>query len=337
MHRNIPSFDEWLGQQKGIERGPDARYFATLDYETKDIDADDKSLVVTISTSARDRAGDILNAGGMSNKRFRRNPVVLWAHDYKGKPIAKSLWEKVSGRRIIAKPRFANTPEAQEIFSLYRDGFLNAWSVGFIPEEYEVRFKKSEDGGEEFDGYDIKKWELLEYSAVPVPCNPDALTNAYKGGKLKIESPVIKKALGLENMPVECRRSNVEGQRSRMDIDAGQFDGPGKGAMAEVNRFGMDDTEPIHSEGKTVPDDISEIVTEKSSGAKEALSHEKQDEELPGLEENNSEAEKNLLQSGSPMIRMNFDGLAEKLSEAIRELARNETARYIRKLKGKVD
>jgi len=202
MKKNYPSFEEWIVTQKGFEKGPDARYFATMDYETRDIDIDEKTLVVTISSKAKDRMGDVLDSRGVRLENYRKNPVVLWAHDYKSKPIAKSLWQKVSSGKIVAKPKFANTPEATEIFNLYRDGFLHAWSVGFIPEKFEPRFKKGkaedDESDETFEGYDISEWELLEYSAVPVPANPTALTNAYNQGKIK--SPMLIKAFGLDSI-----------------------------------------------------------------------------------------------------------------------------------------
>jgi hypothetical protein len=47
---------------------------------------------------------------------------------------------------------------------------LNAVSVGFIPIEWT----------ETKDGYDITKWELLEFSAVAVPANQDAIAEAVK-------------------------------------------------------------------------------------------------------------------------------------------------------------
>lgn len=47
---------------------------------------------------------------------------------------------------------------------------LNAVSVGFIPLEWT----------ETKDGYDITKWELLEFSAVAVPANQDAIAEAVK-------------------------------------------------------------------------------------------------------------------------------------------------------------
>lgn len=194
MEKQIPSFDTWIANQKGFEVGAGGRYHATLDYETRDVDPIEHTMVVTISTDTKDRMGDILSPGGINLKNYKKNPVVLWAHKYDEKPIAKALWVKAQGNSIISKPQFANTQEAQEIFNLYRDGFLNAWSVGFVPDKYEERYKKAG----EFDGYDITSWELLEYSAVPVPANPDALNNAFRQGKIK--SPRLIKAFGLDKI-----------------------------------------------------------------------------------------------------------------------------------------
>jgi seryl-tRNA synthetase len=67
---------------------------------------------------------------------------------------------------------------------------LNAVSVGFIPLEWT----------ENKDGYDITKWELLEFSAVAVPANQDAIAEAVKSfgnefakGILTIENKSGKK------------------------------------------------------------------------------------------------------------------------------------------------
>ena len=40
-------------------------------------------MVFVISTDEVDRHGDIVSAGGWRLDAFRRNPVVLWAHDYR--------------------------------------------------------------------------------------------------------------------------------------------------------------------------------------------------------------------------------------------------------------
>ena len=84
---------------------------------------------------------------------------------------------------------FADTPFARETFKLYAEGFLRGWSVGFIPEEWEVLT----DDDNKFSGYHITAWELLELSAVPVPANPQALTDAIRDGKVR--TPALVKAL----------------------------------------------------------------------------------------------------------------------------------------------
>ena len=47
---------------------------------------------MVIAANELSRNGDELNLRGISFKNYRKNPVVLWAHDsYRGIPIAKTL------------------------------------------------------------------------------------------------------------------------------------------------------------------------------------------------------------------------------------------------------
>jgi hypothetical protein len=135
----------------------------------------------------------VLEPSGALLDAYRKNPVVLWAHHYSLPPIAKSLWIKLDGDRILAKPQFARTPMAEEIFGLYAEGFLNAWSVGFLPRQAEPIVEPSPSGQRQFVGYRVVEWELLEYSAVPVPANPEALTHALRDGR--VQNELVLKAL----------------------------------------------------------------------------------------------------------------------------------------------
>lgn len=148
----------------------------------KGIDEKEQTITALVSTGARDRMDESLDPAGVNLSHFRKNPVVLWAHDYSSPPIAKALWIKKDGDGVLSKMKFANTEFAQEIFQLYKDGFLKAFSVGFMPTKWE-------DGdGEKKPRRKYTDWELLEYSAVPVPANPEALTLAMQKGILKQES-----------------------------------------------------------------------------------------------------------------------------------------------------
>ena len=149
----------------------------------KSIDEQEMTLTAAISTNGIDRMREVLDPKGVDLSNYKKNPVVLWAHDYSLPPIGKALWVKKDGNGIVSKVKFANTPFAKEIFDLYKEGFMSAFSVGFIP--------KSTDECRDEDRNDPKKprrtftkWELLEYSAVPVPANPEALALALQKGVL---------------------------------------------------------------------------------------------------------------------------------------------------------
>jgi HK97 family phage prohead protease len=146
--------------------------------EIKEINEKDNTLISFVSTAAVDRMGDIIEQEGIDLKHYRKNPVVLWAHDYATPPIGKSLWIKKQDGGLISKMQFADTAFAQEIFSLYKGGFLKAFSIGFIPKEFEP-IDKNEGM---FGARRYKKTEMLEYSAVPVPANPEALSLAMSKG-----------------------------------------------------------------------------------------------------------------------------------------------------------
>ncbi len=162
--------------------------------ETKEVRRSEKSVVVTISTRARDRHGDIIDPAGVRLDRFRKNPVVLYSHDYGGLPVAKSLWERVrpsesndgANVELVAKPQFhLQTELSREVWALVEKGVLSAWSIGFIPEDWEPQPKGK--------GFRVKRWDLLEYSCVPVPANFQALTHELK--ERRITAPALVKSL----------------------------------------------------------------------------------------------------------------------------------------------
>lgn len=156
----------------------------------KSFNDDERSIVHVISVEVSDRYGDIVRSDGMDKSAYEKNPVVLYGHSHKGFPVGRSLWQKATtlsnGKRgIIAKTQFADTEEGKVTYKLWRDGYLNAASIGFIPKSYDAMI----DNGE-FKGYDIKGWELLEYSIVPVPANQEALRLALDefGDNLVVKS-----------------------------------------------------------------------------------------------------------------------------------------------------
>ena len=168
------------------------RMFKAFNSDIKSIDEKEMTLTAFISTDAVDRMREVLDPAGVDLRNYKKNPVVLWAHSYETPPIGKALWVKREGNGIVSKVKFANTPFAQEIFQLYKEGFLKAFSVGFIPTKAEVG-KDDEYDDPKKPRRIFRNWEMLEYSAVPVPANPEAISLAFSKGMIKDEA--LKKSL----------------------------------------------------------------------------------------------------------------------------------------------
>ena len=173
-----------------------------------DVNEEERSVTAIISTSSIDRDSEVLVPGGMIAENFQKNPVVLWSHNAGEPPIGKALWlKKIPKRnpnRIGAMIKFASTPRGEEVFQLFKGGFLNAFSVGFRPTD-----------GRRPTPDDIKKnpllaearfifteWELLEFSVVSVPANAEALAQAIKSKSIKI-SDELKECLHVEEIEEE--------------------------------------------------------------------------------------------------------------------------------------
>lgn len=173
--------------------------------ETKSSSYDDGKMTIThfITTVTPDRYGEIVNPYGMDSRNFRKNPVVLFGHNSGKMVIGKNLSLSVDEFGVKATTQFADTEIGREIYRLNRDGFLNAWSIGFIPKKVIRQKLKEGDSKESFTVID--EWELIEYSSVVIPANPDSLNLLLK----EIRSNEIKSLL-VESMSVENLLKRIE-------------------------------------------------------------------------------------------------------------------------------
>lgn len=169
-------------------------------------DSDERTIIAIISTSCIDRDGEVLLPRGCDTEAFMKNPVVPWVHDYRDTPMARALWVVTGRDKIKAKLQFPKKPDdwdgywkPDELYYLYKEGYLNAFSVGFLPRDYHEptpdEIKKRPELAEARRIYD--DWELLEFSGVPVPANSEALAIAVKGKSLDISDETIKQ-LGIK-------------------------------------------------------------------------------------------------------------------------------------------
>jgi len=153
--------------------------------EVKEVEGEERTIEVIASTPAKDRDLDTINQDGWILDDYKKNPIFLWAHDYSTLPLGKALATWVQDGQLRQKIQFAPAeanPMAEQVYQLYKGGFLNSVSVGFDPVEWEWA-----EGDEE--NINFQQQALLETSAVPVPSNPEALQVAGKEG---VDTSVIK-------------------------------------------------------------------------------------------------------------------------------------------------
>ena len=145
------------------------------------------------STATVDRYHEIIEPAGWRLDSYRRNPVFQNAHNYGdilftlGKALSTEVRTVGGGQALCQRIQFATevNPVARIAYGLYKGGFLNAVSVGFIPLRWE-------DGGASVTSADAAaaprrrylEQELLEVSAVAIPANPDALALGLKSGAI---------------------------------------------------------------------------------------------------------------------------------------------------------
>lgn len=178
------------------------------------VDEGERAVTAIISTNAVDRDGEVLIPMGLNSKEFEKNPVVFFNHAYADSfvddlgaklPVGKCVALKREDDRIVAKTVFASRPDnypaekewlPDTLLSLYQQGVMNAFSVGFIPKVLRPASQKDlEKYGEECKRV-YAKWNMFEYSVVPLGANQEAVTLAVSKGMIKPD--VAKRLFGVE-------------------------------------------------------------------------------------------------------------------------------------------
>jgi phage head maturation protease len=160
---------------------------------TNGADVNGAVLDFVASTATLDRYHEVIEPAGWRLESYRRNPVFQNAHNYGdilftlGKALTTEVRTLGERQALCQRIQFATevNPVARIAYGLYKGGFLNAVSVGFIP-------LKWEDGNGEREAAErgasprrrYLEQELLEVSAVAIPANPDALALGLKSGAI---------------------------------------------------------------------------------------------------------------------------------------------------------
>jgi hypothetical protein len=138
--------------------------------QIKTVNEADRTMRVVISTVNPDRSKDRVFPRGADITDYLTNPVVAEFHDYDEPAIANGVQIEIYDDRIEAVVKFfePGVYDRSDLFwNLYSTGKQRAWSIGFDPVDYTIN---------ELGGYDFKTWKLLEFSAVLIGANAEALS-----------------------------------------------------------------------------------------------------------------------------------------------------------------
>ena len=149
---------------------------------------------MVIAARDRSRNQDEINLAGVRFDNYRKNPVVLWNHDANpsllaaappsgGIPIAKTLeiGHDEEGRIVASFEFNSNDPFAARVENAWNNGFLRAASIHCLP----TRIVEVKDARGRVERVRIEESDLLEWSLLPVPADP----NSVRAGARALELP----------------------------------------------------------------------------------------------------------------------------------------------------
>ncbi len=227
----------------------------------------ERKIAFVISSAEEDRDGDTIDPAGWDLEAYRKNPVVLWAHEAKQLPVARSPQigvVKGKLRSIAEFPERGVYPFADTVYDYLKGGFLRGASVGFNPTEAEPRG--------EGKGIAFHKQELYEYSVLPIPSHREALAEAKAAG-LDV-GPIIDWA---ERVLAEAEESGVWVPRYSMEkairlvvpVHISVPAAPSKGATLTGGHAAAG----AGSETKTIREEGGEFCVYDSTGTKKLGCH----------------------------------------------------------------
>ena len=148
------------------------------------VDEGGRSVLSKISTEAIDRDGEVLIADGCDTSEFSSSPTVFFNHDY-NQPVGKCVGLTKAPGAIIAKTQMADRPPSHQgewfpdtLLSLFKQGVVNGFSVGFAPQRDRQPTKSDRLKFGDAVKRVYSRWKMLEYSVAPLPANQEALALA---------------------------------------------------------------------------------------------------------------------------------------------------------------
>lgn len=165
-------------------------------------DDDSRTVEFVISTESVDRHGTVILSSGWNLDQYRKNPVVAYQHETNGAwgestnpdSIIGTSEVRVEANQLIGTVTFEPeeiNPLAEKILRKIKHGTLRAASVGMLPT---AGHWGDESKMEDPDVFYFSAQNLLEWSIVNIPSNPDAIKRNYSEFIETFNKPVIQKS-----------------------------------------------------------------------------------------------------------------------------------------------
>jgi len=268
----------------------ETKYFSL---EVKSSDKEERTLEGIATSQVVDRDGDVVVVDGIDLKNFKKNPLVLWAHDYFSPPIGKAtkIWKEDKDLKFKMKFVEAETyPFAETIYKLFAGGYINSFSIGFRPDIKEAMFD------EKNGGYVFNKSELIEISAVPLPSNTAAVATVVKSLEKAFEDKAINQE-EFESLNESLKKVHEE------ILDKGIEE-----AEQELFPDGNDTQESILIELTILNDKIDDLIKSLENTNRKEVQEQKMESKTPEKQE-----------------QINIESYIDKIFMEIQEDRSNET------------
>ena len=233
-----------------------------------ELDKSAVSATAIISTPNPDRSEDVVRQLGISLANYKKNPVVYYDHGFAHiqTPIGKS--EDPDGKLTVKLKESGSQAtcffsqrmwEAMQIYELIDEGIVRCASIHIIPTVAKARTNSDRWR----NGLDIEESELLEWSWVGIPDNPEAVRKVLDRGKLAQRNipEALAKSLAkyaanpkglVQGMSVsDMQRNIVEKLRVENEESVREMDG----AMAKAFPPKKDDEEGDEEQPEASADD----------------------------------------------------------------------------------
>lgn len=180
----------------------------------------ERVLTFIASDETPDRDGDVIRVDGGDIKNFKRNPIFLKQHDVRDPCGRVIVFKKINnaegspgGKAWQAKVYFpAEIEDCDEVFKMYQFGIYNTVSIRFTYKEVYNPSDPSERKqlGLGPWGVEVRKWEMLELSAVAIPANPNAVIEKSMGDTIKDYLDNTRKEIAAQLKNFEARLDKLE-------------------------------------------------------------------------------------------------------------------------------